>query len=225
MEIILKDGVKFIPQVFTKESEFEGVVLQQVKHIFGGDAILFDKRKITTETGIKTIPDAFVVCPASGKWYVVEIELASHHVYNHIFIQIGKFKTALRNHGTRDSLIRHFDREIGNDLYKHATWATATGDKNNVYKLLSQIIRDEPEIIIIIDAHNPELNEALASIHPPININIFKSYCREGTGTGDFIHQFSTSSVREVQGASNVNQATLIDRVHAPEVKYETQYS
>ena len=107
MEIILKDGVKFIQHNFDRESEFEIVVLQQAKHIFGNDAILLDKQKIKTETNIGTMPDAFVVCPASRRWYVVEVELASHSVYSHIIPQITKFKSALDNNATRKALLKY----------------------------------------------------------------------------------------------------------------------
>ena len=81
MEIILKDGVKYNRFSFETENQFEKIVLSQFKFIFGENAILFDKQKIKTATGIGTIPDAFVICPDKMKWYIIEVELASHNVY------------------------------------------------------------------------------------------------------------------------------------------------
>ena len=92
MEIILKDGVKFIKHSFDLENQFEKIVLTQYKSIFGENAILFDKQKVKTATGIGTIPDAFVISPDKRKWYIVEVELAIHNVYQHIIPQITKFK-------------------------------------------------------------------------------------------------------------------------------------
>ena len=63
MEIILKDGVKYIRHFFDNENQFEKVALGQYKFIFGNNTILFDKQKIKTATGIGTIPDAFVISP------------------------------------------------------------------------------------------------------------------------------------------------------------------
>src|SRR5664280_1194820 len=95
MEILLKDGVTYSLHTWETENEFEKIALGQFKSIFGENAILFDKQKIKTETGIGTIPDAFVICPDIKKWFIIEVELAIHDVYRHIIPQITKFKNAL----------------------------------------------------------------------------------------------------------------------------------
>ena len=116
MDILLKDGVKFTKHTFELESQFEKIVLEQFKSIFGDNAILFDKQKIRTETGIGTIPDAFVIDPDKQKWYIIEIELAIHNVYEHVIPQITRFKNAIENVQTRRTLIKYFDKSIEEDL-------------------------------------------------------------------------------------------------------------
>ena len=126
MDIIIKDGVKFTRHTFDMENQFEKVVFGQIKSIFGESAILFDKQKIKTATGIGTIPDAFVILPDKQKWYLIEVELSSHSVYQHMIPQISKFKSALDNASTRRTLTKYFDKSIEDDLSKLASWVSAT---------------------------------------------------------------------------------------------------
>ena len=159
MEIILKDGVKFIKHSFDLENQFEKIVLTQYKSIFGENAILFDKQKIKTATGIGTIPDAFVISPDKRKWYIVEVELAIHNVYQHIIPQITKFKNALEHVHTRRTLTKFLDSSIENDLSKLANWFLRL-----TIKMFSAYCRkflyEEPQLLIIIDDKNEELEIA-----------------------------------------------------------------
>jgi len=191
MEILLKDGVKFTRHTFELENQFEKIALEQYKSIFGENAILFDKQKIKTETGIGTIPDAFVISPDKHKWYIIEVELAIHDVYQHIIPQITKFKNALGNTKTRKTLIKYFDKSIENDFGKLANWVSAT-DGKNVFRLLSEILDEEPQLLIIIDDINEELQNVSKNLPFATKINVFKTFCREGYGLGDNIFQFET---------------------------------
>lgn len=191
MEILLKDGVKFTQHTFEREDQFEKIVFAQFKSIFGDNAILFDKQKIRTATGIGTIPDAFVISPDKQKWYIIEVELATHSVYQHIIPQITRFKNALDNAQTRKILTKYFDKSIEEDLSKLASWVSATGDKT-VFRLLSEILDAEPQLLIIIDDANEELEIASKNLPFDTKVNIFKTFCREGLGLGDNIFQFET---------------------------------
>ena len=193
MEIILKDGVRYIPFNFETESHFEKTVLAQYKFLFGENAILFDKQKIRTETGIGTIPDAFVISPDKKKWYIIEVELAVHDVYQHIIPQMIKFKNAIDNDKRRRELTKAFDRSIEEDLTKLATWVKSSNDKN-VYRMLSEIVEQEPELLIMIDNPKKELENSINNLPFKTRINVFKTFCREGFGLGDNIYLFETFS-------------------------------
>jgi len=71
MEILLKDGVKYVPHVYKDEDELEKMVFEHYKEIFGEDSILFSKHVITTSSGIGTVPDAFVISIKQKKWFIV----------------------------------------------------------------------------------------------------------------------------------------------------------
>jgi len=207
MECLIKDGVKYLIHNFQLENEFEKIVLSQSKFLFGENSIVFEKQKIRTSTGIGTIPDALIINPTTKKWFVIEIELAIHNVYHHIIPQITKFKNALENEQTRKSLLKYFDSEIENDLNKLATWYSATQSKSP-HKQLSEIIDKEPELIIIIDGQNKELEIASKNLPFQTKINVFKTYAREGLGLGNSIYSFglcaetlrtNTPSIQEVK--------------------------
>lgn len=191
MEIILKDKVRYIRHYFDNESQFEKAALEQYKFIFGDNTILFDKQKIKTATGIGTIPDAFVISPDKNKWYIIEVELERHDVYQHIIPQMIKFKNALDNIHNRRALTKAFDKAIEEDLNKFADWIATTNDKN-VFRKLSEIIEHEPELLIIIDNPKKELENSINNLPFLTRINVFKTFCREGYGFGDNIFLFDT---------------------------------
>ncbi|RJS68687.1 hypothetical protein CW714_09730, partial [Methanophagales archaeon] len=42
----------------------------------------FERSKIETKAGIGSIPDGFVLSLTGDKWYIIEVELADHPLYN-----------------------------------------------------------------------------------------------------------------------------------------------
>lgn len=209
MESLIKDGVKYLIHNFQLENEFEKIVLSQSKLLFGENIIVFEKQKIRTSTGIGTIPDALIINPITNKWFVIEIELAIHNVYHHIIPQITKFKNALENEQTRKSLLKYFDSEIENDFNKLATWYSSTQNKSP-HKHLSEIIDKEPELIIIIDGQNKELDIASKNLPFQTKINVFKTYTREGVGLGDSIYSFDLYAEPQRSNLATIHEVKTI---------------
>lgn len=187
MDFLLKDGVKYIEHNFSIETEFENIVFAHCTDIFGTNSILFKKKKIKTNAGIGTIPDGFVIDIEKEKWHIIEVELSTHPVYSHIVPQLTKFNTALKNPQTRKSLIRSFDAEIKADPFKSAL-LSSNGKDNETYRLLTDIVEKTPDLVIIIDKHNEELNDV--SFPFKTAICTFKTYARENYGLGDNIYHF-----------------------------------
>lgn len=206
MEVAYKDGVRYQREEFVLENTFEKKVLSQYKHIFGQKAILFDKHKLKSTSGIGTIPDAFVLCPDKKKWYVIEVELASHSVYNHIVPQITKFKVALN--GSRRKIVTFFDKEIENDLYRKATWNEATGSATNIYRDVANLIDTEPELIIIIDKNYPELTETKDILGFRTKVLIFKCFNRNHSVSDESIYVFEESQENSRVVTSNRSTRT-----------------
>ncbi len=197
MEILLKDGVKYVQHQFEKEAEFEKIVFEQYNSIFGKSSILFKKQKLKTFSGIGSIPDGFIVDPQKNKWYILEVELSSHDVHRHILPQITKFKTSLRNYQNRKTLIDDFDKSINANPFDFAIWQSVTNDRNT-HRKITEIVDSEPELLIIIDGENQSLEEALSDFPFKTRVNLFKTYYRDGYGLGDSIFSFETYDLQRI---------------------------
>lgn len=110
------------------------------------------------------------------------MKLSYHSIplYDHIVPQISKFHSAIKNHATRSKLIDAFDEEIETDPnlnYKYKT----IGIKKERYKLLTDVINEKPEIVIIIDKKIGELEDICDSLPFASKVIEFKTHKREGS--------------------------------------------
>ncbi len=190
MEILLKDGVRYIPYRYKDENELEKMVYEHYEDIFGEGVILFSKHLIRTSSGIGSVPDAFVISIRDKKWFVVEVELSDHPLYNHIVPQITKFYSAIKNSDTRINLVKTFYREIEQDPWKRLLFEIE--GINEKYKFIQEIVEKKPTTVIIIDKSTEELNEICNALPFVSIIVVFKTFCRENTmGLCDHIHLLS----------------------------------
>ncbi len=97
--MILLDEVKYSVQAPATEDILEAVIKEHSQEIWGENSYYFEKKKLRTSAGVASIPDGYVVVFGNTpRWYyVVEIELASHQLFEHIVPQISKFAASLTN--------------------------------------------------------------------------------------------------------------------------------
>ncbi len=201
MTILLKDGIKYLPYKYKDEDELERLLIEHSEIIFGTDSVIFPKRKIKARSGIGTIPDGFVVLINEKKWYILEVELTSHPLYDHIVVQISKFNIAIKNQNTRKKLIDVFYDEIKNNIQiKHKLEFNRI--TKELYKFLSDIINGDPEVIIVIDERAEELDEVSQSLPFRATILRFETYEREKIGVGVHIHSFDTLKDYKIETGS-----------------------
>ncbi len=81
---------RFINIAFDSEEELENVVVTNSESLFGPSSIFLPKALIHTKDGFGTIPDGFVIDLANRRWFIVEVELSKHSVWNHIAPQVAK---------------------------------------------------------------------------------------------------------------------------------------
>jgi len=186
--ILFKDGVKYIEYQYKNELEIEDMVYEHYKYIFGKDSLFLAKRKIKTNAGISTIPDAFVLSLDDKKWYLIEVEMKSHQLYEHIVPQISKFNTAIKNSNSQKILIKMIYEEIKNDPQKNLIFQLK--QIKEIFKYITEILESKPQIIILIDGKNDELEEVCESLPFDSKVIEFKTFCRENVGIGDHIHSF-----------------------------------
>lgn len=185
--MLLVNGVRYYPHRFAREDELEDLVEKHQSDIFGNSSVYFGKKKISSLSGIGGIPDAYAVLFSENpQWFVVEIELASYSLFDHIVPQITKFTNGLRNDATRRQLLKFMDKEIGS---QPSVREAITKRFQEPYRFLSDVIYEEPTILIVIDQKIPQLDEVMGSIRGATEVVEFKTFEREGS-RGEYAHFF-----------------------------------
>lgn len=188
--MLLKDGVRYFLHTYNNEHEFEKMIFDHFKDVFGENTILLPKKKIQSRSGIKTVPDAFVLSVEEKKWFIIEVELESHPLYDHIVSQISKFNSAIKNEAQHKKLIKAFYDEITGDPLKNVE-LEIKGIREK-FKYISEVVESRPEIVIFIDRESKELDDVFESLPFSSRIVVFKTYCRENVGIEDSIHEFES---------------------------------
>lgn len=179
--MLIINGVKY--RLWTpkdEEKEFHPMIKEHSKEIFGEDSIYFDiKHKLKSKSGIGSIPDAYVITISEPyQWYVVENELASHPIYDHIVKQLTKFMNGLRNPESRNEILEAIDREIRNDKVLRAYVEKVIGS-TEIYRFMSKLLSGSPKIVVVLDELNEEVKEACQSLKYETKFVEFKTYVRE----------------------------------------------
>lgn len=179
--IVLIDGVRY--RLITPESEaaLEKAIQSNCEHIFGPDSFYFDKKRmIKSKAGIASIPDGYVIFfDPKPKWCILEIELASHPIYEHLIPQLTKFNRGIEEGSTRKKLVELFYETITADELLKARLKQKIGS-GEIYKFLSDLTSDAPLIVVAIDQRTNELEEALRDIRGDVKVVEFKTFRREG---------------------------------------------
>jgi len=178
--LLFIDGVKYELYAPKDEAELESMVKKHSKEIFGEDSIYFDLRqKITLKSGITTIPDGYVIKLSEPyEWAIVEIELSTHQVYDHIVTQLSKFISGIKEYSNQKEIIEAIDKEISKDMILRAVIQSRIGHEE-VYRFISRLISNiPPKIVVIIDKINGVV-EACRVLNQDIKIIELQIYARE----------------------------------------------
>jgi hypothetical protein len=190
--MLLIDGVTFEEYIPKTEDEFEGMVSEHAQEIFGEHSLYFDRKlKLCSLSGIGSIPDGYAITINDRyEWHIVEIELSSHPLYQHIVPQISKFISGINNTNNRKLIIDSMYQALISDNlnYFKMDKVIQTGE---YYKFVSDIVNSTPIITIIIEKDTPELHDALDSLnHPKKNVVEFRTLTRKGVGIQVHSHIF-----------------------------------
>lgn len=177
--MLLIDGVKY--DLWTpkdEEKEFHPMVRAHHKEIFGEDTLYFDvKHVLKSPSKIGSIPDAYVISFGRGEWYVVENELSSHPIFDHIVNQLTRFLNGIKNQEARSQILDALYEDIDNDVLLRATVQKQI-DTHDIHHALSKLIAKQPRLVVIIDEKTLETEEALQNLNPTPSIVEFKTYAR-----------------------------------------------
>lgn len=200
--MLLIDGVKYEEWVPQTEDEFERIVKEHTQEIFGEQSIYLDrKQKLKSLSGIGSIPDGYaLILGDMPHWHIVEVELSSHPLDQHIVSQVSRFITGIKNPNTQ--------REIAVAMYAMYTeYTEITRDgflrellqlkvkqtirAEEIYKFLADIISKPPVLTIIIEKDTQVLRETISTLaHPQIKVVEFQTFTRVGAGLAVHAHLF-----------------------------------
>ena len=126
-----------------------------------------------------SIPDAYVIDLVKPyQWYVIENELATHSVYDHIVKQLTKFINGIDNQNSRTQILELLYNEVNRDNTLRATVLAKTKSVD-VYHFLSRLLVKSPKIIVIIDEKTPDVEEACQALKYSPEIIEFKTFRQE----------------------------------------------
>jgi len=189
--MLLIDGVKYEVWAPPSEDEFERIVKEHARDIFGEQSEYFGKQKMESKLGKGSVPDGFVIMfGESPCWHIVEVELSSHDLHRHIVEQASRFIIGIKNPQTQRKIVDAIYEEIKKDDFLERKVRKASG-KADICKLLTDLISKPPVLTIIIEKRTEELNEALSALaHPQIKVVELQTFVREGVGLGAHVHLF-----------------------------------
>ena len=191
--MLLIDGVRYHLHRYRGEGEFEGVVEEHVKDIFGVESIYFGGKKVSSLSGICSLPDGYAITFwNTPRWYVVEIELSTHPLFEHIVSQINKFIAGIEGEQTKRRLIDYMYEEVNSQPLLQHSIKEKFGE---VHKFLSDLIHKPPTFLIVVDEKTKELDDAVKRIPAETKVIEFKTFEREGVGLAVHAHLFEPPSI------------------------------
>ena len=178
---------RFTEKDFSKEKELEDLMFQNSKSLFGHNSILIEaKKRIDHKTLGGTIPDAFLFDlndPENPEFYLIEVELASHSFYNHIFPQITKFFAFYKNPVSQSELIEKLYSLINSDDTLKKEFKSRIGNRE-IFKFIKDTIENSQNILLVLDNEKPELPEIINTYTDTwgkiVKVTLLKEYTHNG---------------------------------------------
>ena len=147
---------------YNLEKDYDELIKNNAKLIFGSSAIYIDlKTRIDTISLGGSIPDGILFDLKnidSPEFYLVEIELAKHDFYRHIFPQVTKFFAFYRNSKAQNELIEKIFSLVQSDKVLQNEFKQFLKGKE-IFKFIKDTIENSQNILIVIDEMKPELPE------------------------------------------------------------------
>jgi hypothetical protein len=145
-----------------KEPEFEEVVIRVLKHL-QPDCIIFPFHPKVHHDDAVWIPDLAVVDKDFGYWFVIEVEIATHHLEKHVIPQVTAF----------------CEGRYGENTVEILSSALAV-KKQRAETLLATIPRD---VVVVSNKRDEKWNQKLAALGVrPIKSTLKLCWSRAITG-------------------------------------------
>lgn len=188
--VIYRQGNRYTERQFKTENEFENLVIQNSKTLFGQNSIYVDaKKKLGNEALGGVIPDGFLFDlsdMSNPEFYIVEVELAKHDFFRHIFPQTTKYFAFFKNADSQGKLIEKLYNIFESDDALRNELKLKIG-KKEIFKFLKDTIENSQNILMIIDGEKMELPEIIGTYTDTwgkiVKVAILKEYSYIGLET------------------------------------------
>lgn len=188
---IFANSNPYIEFQFNTEAEFEKEVVVHSKLFFGSNSIYIDaKRKIESKGLGNTIPDGFLLDLSdieNPEFYLVEVELAKHQFYSHIFPQITKFFGFYKNSKSLNDLVEYIFLMISQNGDLKKEFKQILGDRET-YKFLKDLIEQSQNILLVIDGEKKEVPEIMETYSDTWGKMVKLMYLKKYYHNGEFIY-------------------------------------
>lgn len=190
MELLI-DGARYKLWTPQNEAVLEDIIKEHAKDIFGEDSIYFDiKQKIKSSAGIGSIPDGYVITLGdTPRWYIVEVELSSHPLFEHIVPQMNRFIHGIKNLLSQRKIVDALHEEISTDEDLTRRIQSKIGS-TEIFKFLSDLVSHAPKLAIVIEQDTEELREAVDGLKLETKVVEFKTFEKEGASLAVHAHLF-----------------------------------
>ena len=162
--IVYKDQNRFVEAEIKLEKQLEDDVVNNYKLFFGADSIYIDaKRKLDSKSLGGCIPDGFLFDLSdkdNPEFYIVEVELAKHDFYGHIFPQFTKFFGFFKISNNKGDLVDKLFGIINNDDSLKRNFKKYLQEKE-IYKFIKDLIDESQNILLVIDGEKSELPDVM----------------------------------------------------------------
>jgi predicted transport protein len=162
--VLYRQGFRYNEINFKTEAEFEKLVVEHSKMLFGQQSIYIDaKKKINNSAFGGVIPDGFLfdlTDKNTPEFYIVEVELSKHSFFNHIFPQITKFFAFFKNPESQSKLIEKLYEIFAKDDSLLQQLKSRI-NKDEIFKFLKDTIENSQNILLVIDNEKREFPEII----------------------------------------------------------------
>lgn len=178
--MLLVDGVKYRQWKASNEDEYESYVVSNAEQVFGKDSHYFAvKPKLKSFGGVGSIPDGIVVYFTKPyRWAIIEVELSSHPVFEHVLAQLNKFMVGYKGPEGKRAIVKLIDDEIDGDPLLKA-WVEKKIGVGDFFRFLTNLVDQQPDVYVVINEKSPEIEEACERIPEVKRIIEFKVFERE----------------------------------------------
>ncbi len=150
---------RFEPILYEKEHDLEEHVKQHSAQLFGQKCVYLPIRALVSSKLSNRVTDGLLLDISNTenpRFWIVELELATHSVRSHVEPQVRDFIRALEDEGTRSELVEVvYDQVKSNPVATGTLLDTAKG--NDLHWMLTHILKGQCGVMIVADEPTDQL--------------------------------------------------------------------